>query len=628
MEPTAIPTEHLSTDERREEGANRAASNALRAVVRAALAMSGELDQRALLTTALESSRTTFDADGASFWGASGDQAACQLAIGRDADTLRGTTVPAASLDGGSATPTVIATPIITGSRAAGYLRVSREHTAFNAADRELLELLAESTASALKLAARLKANDRSSDLTLIQELSREIGSSLDLDRVLQTVVNIAARAVQFDLGALALYENGTCDVRAMAGTAVVDSKSNEMQDLAFRAAWAAGTGEMFYLSDREAPGSDTERIFLQFFDAELAKVEMNSGLYLPLRDEEGVVGILLLEAKRAEFASAREREVASILANQATVAIRNAKLYSQVPLAEALGAISAKRAAFFSIPRRRRATAAVAALVVLALTTLIRWPLRVEAWQPVFRPTAFAMARPLVSGTVDRVLVNEGAVVEAGAPLLQLRDMEARAERSRADADVRVAQREAQLALSAGNGASLRIGDVRTSAARAELSVRDQALQALTVRAPVSGVVLTPRPELLLDAKLQAGDAALSIGRTDTLELEFSVEQLEIERVHVNDAVRIRVDALPQSTFEGRVTWIGVMPTNALASDTAAAVRFPVRAVVPNGVGVLKPGMAANARVLTAPASLAERLLRTPWRKIRLFWWRMWSWL
>ncbi len=590
--------------------------------------MSGELDQRKMLTTALEASQSTFDADGASFWGASGDQASCQLAVGIGADALRGTNVPAASLDGGASTPTVIAAPIVSGSRAVGYLRVARESAPFDAAERELLELLAESTASALRLAARLKADDRSSDLTLIQELSREIGSSLDLDRVLQTVVNIAARAVQFDLGALALYENGTCDVRALAGSAAVDPKSTEMQDLAFRAAWAAGTGEMFYLSDREAPGSDTERIFLQFFDAELAKVEMNSGLYLPLRDEEGVVGILLLEAKRAEFASEREREVASILANQATVAIRNAKLYSQVPLAEALGAISAKRAAFFSIPRRRRTTAAVSVVVVLALTTLVRWPLRVVADQPVFRPTAFATARPLVSGTVDRVLVAEGATVAAGAPLLQLRDLEARAERSRADADVRVAQRESQVALSAGDAATMRLGDLRASAARAELSARDLALQALTVRAPVTGVVLTPRPELLLDATLRAGDAALTIGRTDTLELEFGVEQEEIDRVRMNDVVRIRLDALPQETFEGRVSWIGVMPKASASADSTHVVRFPVRAVVPNASGALKPGMAAHARVLTAPASLAQRVLRTPWRRTRLFWWRMWSWL
>lgn len=401
----------------------------LRNLVQATLDMSGELDQRTLLTTSLDASRQTLDADSSSFWVPDEREATCQLATGHGAEALRGSTVPIAALESVTPESYTLAASVITGGRTIGYLRVARDahddRAPFAAPDRELLAVLADSTASALRMAARLKANDRSGDLTLVEELSREIGSSLDLDRVLQTVVNIAAKAVTFDLGALALYENGKCDIRAVAGTAAVDSNAEDMQDLAFRAAWAAGTGEMFYLSDREAPGSDTERIFLQFFDAELAKVEMQSGLYLPLRDEEGIVGILLLESKAPEFASVREREVARILANQATVAIRNAKLYSQVPLAEALGAISAKRAAFFAIPRRRRAIAASATMLVIALLTLVRWPLRVLAETPIFRPTSWATVRPLVGGTVDRVLVREGSEVVAGAPLAQLRDIE-----------------------------------------------------------------------------------------------------------------------------------------------------------------------------------------------------------
>ncbi|MBC7561354.1 MAG: efflux RND transporter periplasmic adaptor subunit [Gemmatimonadaceae bacterium] len=602
----------------------------LRGLVQAALDMSGELDQRTLLTASLNAACSTLSADGSSFWVPDEQQATCQLAIGLGAETVRGSTVPLTVLNTVDVNAYTLAVPVVTGGRTAGYLRVARDaHDArspFAASDRELLALLADSTASALQTAARLKANDRSGDLTLVEELSREIGSSLDLDRVLQTVVNIAAKAVRFDLGALALYEKGKCDIRAVAGSAAVDSNAEEMQDLAFRAAWAAGTGEMFYLSDREAPGSDTERIFLQFFEAELAKVEMQSGLYLPLRDEEGIVGILLLESKTAEFASVRERELARILANQATVAIRNAKLYSQVPLAEALGAISAKRAEFFAIPRRRRAIGGVSALITLALVTLVRWPLRVVANTPVFRPTSFATVRPLVSGTVDRVLVREGSEVAAGAPLAQLRDIEARAARLSAEATIRSAEREAVVAASRGDAAGQRLQDIRATSARATLAVRDEAFQTLTLRAPVSGTVLTARPELLIDTKLRAGDAFVMLGRTDTLELEFSVEQREIDRVRAGDAVRIRVDALPQRTIEGRVTWIGALPLPATLSTTL--VHFPVRALVPNADGAIRPGMGANARVLTAPASLAERLLRTPTRVVRLMWWRMWSWV
>ena len=106
---------------------------------------------------------------------------------------------------------------------------------------------------------------------------------------------------------------------------------------------------------------------------------------------------------------------------------------------------------------------------------------------------------------------------------------------------------------------------------------------------------------------------------------------------MRVGDVVRIRLDALPQQTIEGRVTWIGALPLSTLPvpailsrerATPTPLVHFPVRALVPNADGAIKPGMAAHARVLTAPTSLAGRLLDTPSRVVRLLWWRMWSWV
>src|SRR5207244_7732203 len=128
-----------------------------------------------------------------------------------------------------------------------------------------------------------------------------------------------------------------------------------------------------------------------------------------------------------------------------------------------------------------------------------------------------------------------------------------------------------------------------------------DAQLAATTVRAPVSGVVLTARPEERLGARLQGGDLVVTLGRTDTLELEFGVPQREIERLAVGQRVHLRVDALPQQTFEGLVTSLGQLPR-----DTTEEVRFPVRALVPNPGEFLKPSMAAHVKVLTARTSLA----------------------
>jgi multidrug efflux pump subunit AcrA (membrane-fusion protein) len=140
-------------------------------------------------------------------------------------------------------------------------------------------------------------------------------------------------------------------------------------------------------------------------------------------------------------------------------------------------------------------------------------------------------------------------------------------------------------------------------------------------VRAPVSGIVLTARPEERVGSWVDAGTPVLVLGRTDTLELEFGVDQRDIGRVKPGEALHLRVDAFPQRTFAGHVSAVAQV-----GLDSAGIVVFPVRALVPNVDGALRPGMVAYARVLTAPSSVLGRVVREPARWLRLLWWRMWS--
>jgi GAF domain-containing protein len=500
-------------------------------------------------------------------------------------------------------------------------------HGAFTARERVALTRLADVAGVALRNAERFASSDRTSDLQLVMEMSREIGSTLDLDRVMRAVVNLAMRAITFDRGAIALYERGKCDIRALAGVEKFDPEDPELQDLAVRGAWAAGVGEAFYLSDRTEAASDAERLFLQIFQGDLEADDVSSGLYIPLKDDEGVLGILLFEAARPEFATERQRELATILANQATVALRNAQLYHQVPLADTLGAFHAKKEAFLALPARRRITWAVLASAVIASLTLIQWPLRVDASAPVFRPNVRTEIRPLVQGVVERVFVGEGARVSRGEPIAQLRDADQRTARDAAASEAASAERAAAAASARGDAAEERLQRMRADVLRREANVLDEQVRSALVRSPVSGVVLTPRPQERLGSWADAGSPLLVVGRTDTLELDFDVDERDIGRVRVGDEVRLRVDAFPQRTFVGRVTAIAAIGVDSQANGSAiGAASFPVRALVPNDSDRIRPGMIAYARVLTDPASVMGRVTREPWRRLRLFWWRIWA--
>lgn len=548
----------------------------------------------------------------------------CRGAIGEESEQLTGKRLPASELDQPVSVTDGVASlnaGVAVDGHLVALLRVSRplsDSGSFSDAEQELLRRLTDAAGLAMSKARRLAASAH--DLTVLTDTSREIMSTLDLDRVLRSVVNLAMRMLTFDRGAVGLYERGACDIRAVAGAEAVDPADATLKDLAVRAAWAAGRGERFYLSDRADPASDAERTFVQIFGADLERDDTASGVYLPLKDEEGIIGILLFEASRSDFASPRQRELAEILANQATVAVRNAQLYRSLPMADALGALAARKRALFGMPRQRKMLYLGSAALMLAAVTLIRWPLRVSGSDPAFRPLRRADVRPAIGGVIDRVLVREGSLVRRGAPVAHVRDDELRADRDAALAAVAAADRAAAIAAASNDASGERLQRLRVDALRRETDLLDEQISAAVIRSSVDGVVLTARPEEHVGTHVDPGELLFVVGRTDSLELDLTVDQSDIDLVQIGDEVRLRVDALPQKTFSGRV--VALPPVS--SGTPATELRFPVRAVVANEDGLLRPGMTAYARVLTEPASFAGRLFRGPMRGFRLFWWRI----
>jgi GAF domain-containing protein/multidrug resistance efflux pump len=634
-----------STDELREE------VERLRLLRSIGLELSASLDFDELLPKVFDRVVAALGAEGGSLWIADGQVLRCRIAVGGRGDRLVGSEVPLGSglvgevaqsqhtavvaravddarydpsLATESAGQNVMATPMVASGITVGAIQVSNKTVGdgvFDERDRDLLEGLAATAAIALRNAQLHAVEKRAGDLAVLLDISREITATLDLDRVLQSVVHLASRALPFDRGAVALYEKGRCDVRAVAGEETVDPKDPKLQDLVARAEWAAGRGETLYLVERVAPGSDAERMFVTIFGPDLQSEGVESGLYLPLKDEEGVLGVLVFESGTADFATPTQREVAAILANQTAVALRNAQLYHQVPMVDALGALAAKRQALRAMPKRRLQIYAAVTTAVLAALVLIRWPLRVPGERPVFRAASYMPVRAMVAGVVERIPVTEGMSVARGTPVAYLRATALRADREATAAEAASADRLAALAASRGDASDERLHRIRADALRREVGLLDEEVELTTLRAPAGGTVLTPRVQEQVGRSLEEGDQLLTLGRTDSLELEFGVAQRDIERVRPGQEVRLRVDAVPQRTFVGRVTSIAPAP-----SDSAAEVQYPVRALVANPDGILKPSMSAYVRVLTDPASAATRLIRGPARWTRLLWWRIWS--
>lgn len=256
-----------------------------------------------------------------------------------------------------------------------------------------------------------------------------------------------------------------------------------------------------------------------------------------------------------------------------------------------------------------------------------------------------------IVSGRVVAVLVERGAKVAEGDELIRLRDVDfklqaklARASLDQARArlgmrqggkvpsvdslpEVQLAKAELELAKSelarteklAATGVlsqteldqartTERSANDRYTTARNSARVSINALQGAqasleqamtnaeeaTVRAPFAGEIAVR--SVSVGEYVTAQTPLVTLVRTDPLRIELSVPQQHLESVQPGQKVTLVVDALPDREFTATVRYVSA----AVQRDTRS---LTVEAVVPNGDGLLRPGLFATARLQTGGA-------------------------
>lgn len=241
---------------------------------------------------------------------------------------------------------------------------------------------------------------------------------------------------------------------------------------------------------------------------------------------------------------------------------------------------------------RGRLALGVGAALLVLLL---VPWPIGVSG-RFVASPAADAtLASPEEDALVDRVYVREGGLVEAGTPLVRLRHLGLERELIHAGWRADSVAALVRAARGEGRGAEAE----RLEVARAELGARRDGLarrhDALTLRAPWRGVMVTLRPEELVGCRFEAGEVVVRVARLDTLDVR-------VELAHGGAAVRPGQAVSLIGIAVGRTLRAAVLET-APASGTARAVTARVR--VPATPPAWTPGVTGRARVTLRRSNL-----------------------
>ena len=232
--------------------------------------------------------------------------------------------------------------PLSSKGKALGALfAVTRGYREFTDQDVQLLTSIGHQIGVVIENARLLKVERRRAEqFRVITEVGRHLASILDIDELLGEIVRLLKETFGYHLITIGLIEpvlseaEGGDQVVFKAGAktdwpepqflpAPLKLVLSEAEGVGGRGitAWVAATGEPLLASD-----VSQEPRYVVWPDA----AETRSELAVPLKTKSGVIGVLNVESDQLNAFDESDVEVLQSLANQAAIAIENARLYEQ----------------------------------------------------------------------------------------------------------------------------------------------------------------------------------------------------------------------------------------------------------------------------------------------------------
>jgi RND family efflux transporter MFP subunit len=493
-----------------------------------------------------------------------------------------------------------------------------RDGVPFDSDDEFMLSSMCETANNALHNASLLMAERKVEILEALVKTSGEITSTLDLDRVLQAVVNGASTVIPYERAAIALDQRGRMQLKGVSGTAQVNPDDPQYRHLNEIMQWAAVVHQPLLVTQHQDEVTADREETRAKFDVYFAETGMRAFHLVPLVDEEGRVGSLSFESSDPDFLSEAHLEMIKVLASQATVALRNASLYKEVPFIGVLEPLLQKKQKFLALEKRRRATLVAGAAAVLLFLVLFPLPLRVDG-TAVVAPARSARVGAGVEGVVREVNVREGQVVKRGAALASLEDWEYRSALAGAKAKYETAMALMDRALANNDGTEAGIQRAQADYWQSEVARSQRALDQTVLRAPLDGVIATQQVENLVGRKLKFGDTFAEIVDNSHALVDVRIDENDIALVRPGEKGSIKLDGYPNRTFHGEVSVVS--PKAEVQGDDRV---FYARVNVPSPDGALLAGMQGRGKVATGwrPAGVVIFRRAALWA-----WSKLWDW-
>ena len=222
-----------------------------------------------------------------------------------------------------------LAVPLMFRGKCVGVLDIQSRHlNYFTRQQQNILSVLANRLAVAIENARLFQqVRTQAETLLVLNEVSREISSILDVEALLRRAAELVKRVIDYQILSIMLYDEEQQVFRHR-----LDVKHGQRVQGKLRAAASEGTVG--------AAATTREPVLVPDVTADsrylMANPETRSELAIPMIHKGKVIGVLDLESPQLNYFTAEHVQTLSILAANLAVSLENAGLYEQVAKGEA----------------------------------------------------------------------------------------------------------------------------------------------------------------------------------------------------------------------------------------------------------------------------------------------------
>ncbi len=178
----------------------------------------------------------------------------------------------------------------------------------------------------------------------------------------------------------------------------------------------------------------------------------------------------------------------------------------------------------------------------------------------------------------------------------------QAKAARDASQAQVRQAREALILTRKGPRQERIDQGRSRLREAEAALALASEQLGYATLTAPVAGTVMSKNIEP--GEQVAVGTPVVTIGEMESVWVRAYIPETELGRVKLGQKARVTTDTWPGRRYDGAVTFISseaeFTPKNVQTQKERVKLVYRIKITIPNPRMELKPGMPADAEILT----------------------------